>query len=244
MTTLSAHPTAEKEQALRAIAAEVQRCEKCVLYKHALKGVPGEGDPNAAVMLIGEAPGWHENQQGRPFVGAAGQFLEQLLGSIGLRRDQVFIANVVKHRPPENRDPQPEEIEACRDYLDRQVEIIDPQVIVTLGRFSMNKFFPGERISRIHGIARRHGNRMILPMYHPAAALHQSSLRRTVEEDFLHVSAVLEEARKLTTAPDREASPAATSPIEASPLESRGTESTKPEASQPTVPAPKQLNLF
>jgi uracil-DNA glycosylase len=189
-----------KAARLRDIGAEVQDCRNCDLYKHALKGVPGEGDPNAEIMLIGEAPGFHENQQGRPFVGAAGQFLEQLLRSVGLTRQDVFVANVVKHRPPENRDPLPEEIQACSGYLNRQIETIDPKVIVTLGRFSMQRFFAGERISRIHGQARRQGNRLVLAMYHPAAALHQGSLRRTIEEDFLQVPAVLEAARKLRAA--------------------------------------------
>ncbi len=198
----------EKEQRLREIAAEVQHCQKCDLYRHALKGVPGEGDPNATVMFIGEAPGWHENQQGRPFVGAAGQFLEELLRSVGLRRDQVYIANVVKHRPPDNRDPLPDEIAACADYLDRQIAIIDPKVIVTLGRFSMAKFFPGERISRIHGVARKHGQRMVLPFYHPAAALHQASLRRAVEDDFKRLPAVIAEAAKLAVAPPAAPPPA------------------------------------
>jgi uracil-DNA glycosylase len=189
------------QEALEEIAAQVRRCQLCPLYKGALKGVPGEGDPEAEVMLIGEAPGWHENQQGRPFVGAAGQFLTDLLRSVGLRRDQVFIGNVIKHRPPDNRDPLPDEMGACLPYLDRQIEIINPRVIVTLGRFSMARFFPGEKISRVHGVARRHGDRLILPLYHPAAALHQGSLRRTVEEDFKRLPAVLEQARKLVPAP-------------------------------------------
>lgn len=204
--------TEQKEQALREIAAEVARCQKCILYKGALKPVPGEGDPNAEVMLIGEAPGWHENQQGRPFVGAAGQFLEDLLRSVGLRRDQVFITNVVKHRPPDNRDPLPDEIAACEGYLDRQIAVIDPRVIVTLGRFSMNKFFPGERISRLHGVARRYGHRLVLPLYHPAAALHQAALRRTVEEDFRKLPQVLAEARQLAAAPPSAPPPPATPP--------------------------------
>ncbi|HEU5317336.1 MAG TPA: uracil-DNA glycosylase [Chloroflexota bacterium] len=223
MTGASPTLTVEaKSQALREIAAEVSRCTRCDLYKHALKGVPGEGDPNADVMLIGEAPGYHENQQGRPFVGAAGQFLEALLGSVGLTRKDVFIANVVKHRPPENRDPLPDEIGACVPYLQRQIDAIDPKVIVTLGRFSMGYFFPGEKISRIHGIARRHGSRLILPMYHPAAALHQGSLRRVVEEDFLRLTQALADARKLDAAPPP--SPAAPPPVAA--------------------PSPKQLSLF
>jgi uracil-DNA glycosylase len=214
-----------KTELLREIATEVNHCKKCDLYKHALKGVPGEGDPNGEVLLIGEAPGWHENQQGRPFVGAAGMFLEQLLGSVGLTRKDVFIANVVKHRPPDNRDPLPAELGACLPYLERQIEAIDPKVIVTLGRFSMNYFFPGEKISRIHGMARRHGNRLILCMYHPAAALHQGSLRAVVEDDFRSLPHVLAEARKLRTAPVEEPPAPAASP------------------ELPPEP-PKQLNLF
>lgn len=214
-----------KAARLREIGDEVQSCTNCDLHKFALKGVPGEGDPNAEVMLIGEAPGFHENQQGRPFVGAAGQFLEQLLRSVGLTRKDVFIANVVKHRPPENRDPLPEEIAACDGYLSRQIDVIDPRVIVTLGRFSMNRFFPGERISRIHGQARRHGNRLVLAMYHPAAALHQGSLRRTIEEDFLRLPQVLEQARALRATPP----PTTSTP--------------QPDKSAP-APEPKQLSLF
>jgi uracil-DNA glycosylase family 4 len=205
---------------LREIGLEVSSCTRCELYKHALKGVPGEGAPDAEIMLIGEAPGFHENQQGRPFVGAAGQFLEQLLGSVGLTRKDVFIGNVVKHRPPENRDPQPDEIAACAPYLQRQIDAIDPKVIVTLGRFSMSYFFPGEKISKIHGVPRRHGSRLIVPMYHPAAALHQGSLRRVVEEDFLRVTQALADARKLDAAP----------PV-------------KVEPPKPATP-PKQMSLF
>ncbi len=205
-------PTDEKQQILQGIGAEVRQCQKCPLYATALKGVPGEGDANAEVMLVGEAPGWHENQQGRPFVGAAGQFLGELLRSVGLRREQVFIANVIKHRPPDNRDPQPDEISACLPYLDRQIEVIDPLVIVTLGRFSMSRFFPGEKISRIHGTARRYGDRLVFPLYHPAAALHQATLRRTVEEDFRRLPAVLDEARKLGQAPVAPAEPAPPKP--------------------------------
>ena len=199
---------------LREIALEVQACTKCDLYKTALKGVPGEGDPNAEVMLIGEAPGFHEDRQGRPFVGASGQFLEQLLASVGLQRKDVFIGNVVKHRPLENRDPQPDEIAACMGYLERQLAIIDPKVVVTLGRFSMNYFFPGEKISRIHGEARRHGVRLVLPMYHPAAALHQGNLRRVVEEDFLRLPQVLGEAKLQRT---QVAAPEAKTPARVAP---------------------------
>jgi DNA polymerase len=145
-------------------------------------------------MLIGEAPGWNEDQQGRPFVGAAGKFLEELLSKAGLQRNDVFITNVVKSRPPGNRDPLPDEIAACAPFLDRQIEVIDPDVIVTLGRFSMARWFPGERISRIHGQPKRVGRRLIVPMYHPAAALHQQALRSTIEEDFARLPKILAEA--------------------------------------------------
>jgi DNA polymerase len=199
----------EKLAALQEVAAEVAVCVQCPLHRGRNKTVPGEGDPDAEVMFIGEAPGWHENQQGRPFVGPAGQFLEELLRSVGLTRRDVWIGNVVKCRPPDNRDPDPAEIDACAGYLERQIAIIDPRVIVTLGRFSMAKFFPGEKVSRIHGQARRSGNRMVMAMYHPAAALHQASLRRVVEQDFLKLPAVVAEARKLSAAAEAEQAEAA-----------------------------------
>ncbi len=169
---------------LEKIASEIATCTKCPLHLSREKAVPGEGPPDAEIMFIGEGPGFHENQSGRPFVGAAGKFLDELLASIGLRREDVFITNVVKCRPPGNRDPQPDEIAACREYLDRQIAVIDPKVIVTLGRFSMARWFPSARISRIHGQPRRAGRRLIVPMYHPAAALHQPKLRQTVLDDF------------------------------------------------------------
>jgi len=147
-------------------------------------------------MFIGEGPGWHEDQQGRPFVGAAGQFLNELLAKAGLKREDVFITNIVKCRPPGNRDPLPDEITACAGYLDRQIAAIDPEVIVTLGRFSMAKWFPGERISRIHGQPKRVNGRLVVPMYHPAAALHQSSLRSAIEEDFAKLPKILAEAER------------------------------------------------
>jgi DNA polymerase len=154
-------------------------------------------------MLIGEAPGWNEDQQGRPFVGAAGKFLEELLASAGLTREEVFITNVVKSRPPGNRDPLPDEIAACAPYLDRQIATIDPDVIVTLGRFSMARWFPGERISRIHGQPKKVGRRLIVPMYHPAAALHQQSLRDTIVEDFSKLPRFLAEAEDAKRAEDQ-----------------------------------------
>ncbi len=153
--------------------------------------MPGEGPDTADIMFIGEGPGFHEDRQGRPFVGAAGQYLDELLGKIGLQREDVYIANVVKCRPPGNRDPQPDEISACRPYLDKQIELIRPRLVVTLGRFSMQRYFPGASISRIHGQAKRVGNVIYYPMFHPAAALHQPRWRRLVEEDMLRIPELL-----------------------------------------------------
>jgi uracil-DNA glycosylase family 4 len=176
---------------------EIAACTVCALHKSRVKSVPGEGPSNATIMFIGEAPGYHENQQGRPFVGPAGQFLEELLGSIGLTRQDVFIANVVKCRPPDNRDPLPDEIASCNHFLDSQIELIKPKMIVTLGRFSMAKFFPGESISKIHGLARQHDGVICVAMYHPAAALHQPSLRRTIEADFKKIPDLLAKAERV-----------------------------------------------
>jgi DNA polymerase len=146
--------------------------------------VPGDGPPDAAILFIGEAPGYHEDRQGRPFVGPAGQLLNEMLSGIGLRREQVFVTNLVKHRPPGNRDPEPEEIAACRGFLDRQIELVNPRVIVTLGRFAMEKFMPGVRISQVHGQARQIQGRTFVPAIHPAAALHNGSWRPLLEQDF------------------------------------------------------------
>jgi len=176
---------------LSELASEISVCTKCILSKSRTKAVPGEGPEDAAIMFVGEGPGFHEDKQGRPFVGAAGQFLEELLAGIGMRREQVFIANVVKCRPPGNRDPLPEEIEACRPFLDRQIELINPRVVVTLGRYSMARWFPNAKISAIHGQTRKLEGRLIVPMFHPAAALHQPSLRRDVEADFQRLPEIL-----------------------------------------------------
>jgi DNA polymerase len=186
------------EETLAQIAVETRDCVKCDLHVGTKNPVPGEGSPTAEVMFIGEAPGYREDQQGRPFVGPAGQFLNELLATVGLDRKTVFIANVVKHRPPDNRDPLPEEMAACADYLDRQIAAINPKVIVTLGRFSMAKFFPGAKISAIHGQAKKVGGRIVVAMFHPAAALHQQSLRQTVIDDFTHaIPAALAEAARM-----------------------------------------------
>jgi uracil-DNA glycosylase family 4 len=186
---------------LEALAAEVARCTRCLLHRGRTKAVPGEGPEDAEIMFIGEAPGFHEDQQGRPFVGAAGQFLEELLELVGLKREQVFIANVIKCRPPGNRDPLPEEIEACKPFLDRQIELIQPKLVVTLGRFSMARAFPKARISHVHGQPRKVGGVIYYPMYHPAAALHQPSLRRTVEEDMRRIPELLQQAAQIAESP-------------------------------------------
>lgn len=185
---MSEQDAAEK---LAAIAEEVRGCTLCELARSRTHAVPGEGPPHARVMLIGEGPGWHEDEAGRPFVGNSGKFLTELLAKAGLKREDVFITNVVKCRPPSNRDPLPDEIHACSQYLERQIAAIDPEVIVTLGRFSMAKYFPGERISRIHGEGKKLGRRLVVPMYHPAAALHQGSLRGAIEEDFAKLPKLL-----------------------------------------------------
>jgi len=186
------------------VSQEVSVCTKCILSYSRKKAVPGEGPANAAIMFIGEGPGFHENEQGRPFVGAAGKFLDELLASIGMQRSQVFITNVVKCRPPGNRDPLPEELEACKEYLERQIQAINPKVIVTLGRYSMAHFLPNARISEIHGQAMHLRGRLIVAMYHPAAALHQGSLKPVIERDFallpglINKSAEVSEAAEVT----------------------------------------------
>lgn len=182
---------------LQSLAAEIAQCTECLLHRGRTKAVPGEGPANSEIVFIGEAPGFHEDQQGRPFVGAAGKFLEELLESISLTRQDVYIANVIKCRPPGNRDPLPGEIEACKPFLDRQIELIQPKMVVTLGRFSMARAFPKARISQIHGQPRKLGGIVYYPMYHPAAALHQPSLRRTVEEDMLRIPELLKQAEQM-----------------------------------------------
>ncbi|MGD9030063.1 MAG: uracil-DNA glycosylase [Anaerolineae bacterium] len=176
------------------LAAEIAECTKCLLHRGRTHAVPGEGPDGARVMFIGEAPGFHEDQQGRPFVGAAGQFLDELLEGIGMTRDDVFITNVIKCRPPGNRDPLPEEIRSCSPYLDRQIGLIRPTMVVTLGRFSMARAFPKARISHIHGQPRKINGVVYYPMYHPAAALHRPSLRGTVEADMGRIPELLEQA--------------------------------------------------
>jgi len=178
-------------EVLSTIAQQVAICEKCALHFSRKKVVPGEGQANASIMFIGEGPGFYENEQGRPFVGPSGKFLDELLQSAGLKRTEVFIGNVVKCRPPANRDPQPEELNACRPYLEQQIDAINPKIIVTLGRYSMAHFFPNGKISAIHGKGSWINNRFIVPMYHPAAALHQPALRGAIVADFANLPGLL-----------------------------------------------------
>ncbi len=187
--------TQDRAAALAAIAEQVRTCRLCRLYERATRPVPGAGSPEAEIMFIGEGPGYHEDQQGLPFVGRSGDYLNYLLKLIGLTRDAVFIANVVKHRPPENRDPLPDEIVACKPYLDQQIAVIDPLVIVTLGRFSMARYFPEGKISQIHGRPRYDDSRAYYPLFHPAAALRAPELRRDMEADIRRLPEVLAEVK-------------------------------------------------
>ena len=190
------------------LAAEIAVCRNCMLHLTRDKAVPGEGNVRTKILFIGEGPGANENATGRPFVGQAGNFLNQLLAIAQVKRQEVFITNVVKCRPPSNRDPLPEELSACAKYLNRQIELINPPVIVTLGRFSMARYFPLQRISAIHGQGQWVNGRLVVPMFHPAAALHQPSLRAAIEHDFSLLPAYLEQAReKLDPKPVEEVKP-------------------------------------
>jgi DNA polymerase len=202
---------------LEKVAQEARVCTKCELQFSRKLAVPGEGPVNADIMFIGEGPGFHENEQGRPFVGAAGKLLDELLAKINMKRSDVFITNVVKCRPPGNRDPQPDEINACSDYLERQMEAIKPKVIVTLGRHSLGRFLPNAKISDVHGQAKRVKGRLVVAMYHPAAGLHQRSLMAAIEQDFKRLPELIAKAAQTEDEQDQ-----------------------KP----PQKNEPKQLNLF
>jgi uracil-DNA glycosylase family 4 len=202
-------------ETLQLIADDVRTCTRCKLHSGRTRAVPGTGPADAKIMLIGEGPGYHEDRQGLPFVGSSGKFLDELLAMAGLRRSDVFIGNVVKCRPPQNRDPQPDEVETCTShFLYRQIDVIDPPVIVTLGRFSMSLFLPGERIMRIHGQPRAHNNRLIVPMLHPAAALHQPQNRPLIEADFRRLPEILAEAEQTRADAHAEAPPEDEAPPE------------------------------
>ena len=210
------------EEELAKLAQQIVVCTKCDLHRSRKKAVPGEGPAHAEIMFIGEGPGFHENEQGRPFVGAAGKFLDQLLELAGVTRADVWITNVVKCRPPGNRDPLPNEVEICTsNYLQHQIRIVNPSIIVTLGRFSMGLFFKGAKITQIHGQMRKVSDRFVIPMYHPAAALHQASLKPAIMADFAKLPELLKEAR-----------------AELGKSEPRGKKQEKKEDD------PKQMNLF
>jgi DNA polymerase len=202
---------------LEKVAKEVSVCTKCDLHYSRKTTVPGEGPADAEILFIGEGPGFHENEQGLPFVGAAGKYLDELLASINLQRSEVFITNVIKCRPPSNRDPQVDELAACSDFLERQIQAINPKVIVTLGRFSMARFLPNAKISHVHGQATNAKGRLIVAMYHPAAALHQPSLKASIEKDFAQLPELIAKAGKM---PEHQEQPA------------------------PKEEEPKQLNMF
>ena len=193
---------AERRIALEQIASEVRVCTRCRLHQGRTRAVPGEGNPDTEVVFVGEGPGFNEDREGRPFVGRAGALLVKLLASIGWGREDVFITNVVKCRPPENRDPQPDEIAACMPYLKRQLEVLDPALVVTLGRYSMGAFMPGARISQAHGTTRPvdpetgAGDALAFAMYHPAAALRATEIERTSFADMAAVPASLLRARE------------------------------------------------
>jgi uracil-DNA glycosylase len=186
--------------ALARIAEAVHDCTRCALATGRTRTVPGEGNVLSDVLLVGEGPGAREDRTGRPFVGPAGELLAELLGAIGWRREDVFITNVVKCRPPANRDPEPGEISACAPYLDAQERALEPAVVVTLGRHSLQRYLPGARISTVHGQLRRsYSGQHVFPMYHPAAALHQASLRDTLFRDVRGLPAALLDARRALT---------------------------------------------
>ena len=218
--------------ALVELYEQIADCPACVLAKTRTQTVPGSGPASAAVMCIGEAPGAREDERGLPFIGAAGRFLDELLAGIGMSREIVHIANVVKCRPPGNRDPAPEEMAACKAFLDRQIALVDPLLIVTLGRFSMARWFPGATISRIHGQPERFGDRLVMPMFHPAAALRRGDLRPVIEADFAQIPRLLEEARAARL--ERPAGADSTTGDGASPLSPARAPATPPAASPAT----------
>ncbi len=188
---------------LSQLAEQIRACQRCRLAQTRHRAVPGEGPENAPVMLIGEGPGFHEDRQGRPFVGKSGELLDALLASIGLGRSDVFVANVVKCRPPDNRDPLPDEIEACRPYLERQIELVQPRLVITLGRISMARYLPGQSITRIHGQIKQVGDVGYVPMFHPAAALRNPQWMAAIRQDFAQLAPLV-----VKLYPDRTGEPA------------------------------------
>jgi len=228
----------------------VRGCTLCALSETRTLAVPGEGPPDSEIMFIGEAPGMNEDKQGRPFVGAAGQFLSELLAAAGLTRESVYICNVLKCRPPANRDPLPNEMEACAEYLDLQLDLVDPLVVVTLGRYSMSRWFPQQAISRIHGSVKEADGRFIVPMYHPAAALHQGSLRQVLLDDFARLPMILEKARASRSSPLPVPVPQAAAELTSKPEPALPAEAPLPEPLAVAAPEaapvrdPNQIRLF
>ena len=212
----------ERAAALEKIAAEVRGCTLCDLHKTRTKAVPGAGKFDAEILFIGEGPGYNEDKQGLPFVGRSGDYLESLLKLINLKRGDVFITNVVKCRPPENRDPLPIEITTCKPYLDQQTGLIDPLIIVTLGRYSMARYFPNGKITQIHGQAKIDDGRAYYPLFHPAAVLRNPALQSQMETDFRRIPDILEKVRKLRDAGKKP----------------------PPSAAGDDAPPPQQLSLF
>jgi DNA polymerase len=241
---------AERQAALDAIAAEISTCTRCRLHEGRTLAVPGEGSASTEVVFVGEGPGFNEDRQGRPFVGRAGDLLVKLLASIGWRRDDVYITNVVKCRPPNNRDPQPDEMAACAPYLRRQLEILDPAVVVTLGRFSLGTFMPGARISGAHGTVRPVDpatgapNALAFAMYHPAAALRTPEIERTSFADMTGLPAALVDSRSRRSAAQETPEPIAPEPPAPAPDTAASAPASPAAALIAEAPADDQLTLF
>jgi len=228
----------DRAAALAAIAAQVKDCTRCPLYKGTTHPVPGAGNVHAEILFVGEGPGYYEDKQGLPFVGRSGEYLNYLLNLIGISRDQVFITNVVKHRPPENRDPTADEIIACKPYLDEQEILIDPLVIATLGRFSMARYFSNAKISAIHGQPKYDTERKLAyyPLFHPAAVLRNPGLKRDMEADFKRLLEVVAQVKAMRAG----SVTATTDAAEDVPVETPVQPLSKDESGEP----PKQLKLF
>jgi DNA polymerase len=246
---------AERRAALELVADEVRACRRCRLHEGRTQAVPGEGHPATEVVFVGEGPGLNEDRQGRPFVGRAGDLLVELLGSIGWRREDVFITNIVKCRPPENRDPASDEIAACAPFLRRQLEILDPALVVALGRHSLARFMPGATISRAHGTVRAADpgsgapDALVLAMYHPAAALRAPALEEICRDDARQIPRALEEARARRAAlgarrPVPGAAGEVGAPEPAEPANAYGGPVPAPVPPRAEDPAADQLTLF
>ncbi len=239
---------AERHEALEAIAAEVRVCTRCRLHETRTHAVPGEGHASTEVIFVGEGPGFNEDRLGRPFVGRAGEFLNRLLKSVEWNRDEVFITNVVKCRPPDNRDPEPDEVAACEPFLRRQLEVLDPALVVTLGRHSMGRFMPGARVSQAHGTVRpvdpATGARdaTVFAMYHPAAALRTSAIAETSLRDMAGVPGALTDARRRRQERTR-AAPPPNPPLDETVEIATAAAQPPPQPPEHAAPAP-QLDLF